>query len=40
MSQKERKKAVAACLRSERKDVFVGKKLDFSHFLGKENDKL
>ena len=36
MSQKERKKAVAACLRSERKDSFVEKKLTLSHFLGRE----
>ena len=36
MSQKDRKKTVAACLRSERKDVFVEKKLAFSHFLGEQ----
>ena len=36
MPQKDRKKTVAACLRSERKDVFVEKKLAFSHFLGEQ----
>ena len=40
MSQKERKKTVRACLRSERKDLFVEKKLSLSHFLGKQNVKL
>ena len=30
--QKDRKKTVAACLRSERKEVFVEKKLAFSRF--------
>ena len=34
MPQKDRKKTVAACLRSERKDIFIEKKLAFSHFLG------
>ena len=33
MSQKERKKAVGACLRSERKDIFADKKLTLSHSL-------
>ena len=33
MPQKERKKAVGACLRSERKDLHVEKKVTFSHFL-------
>lgn len=32
MSQKDRKKAVSACLRSKIKDIFVKKKLAFSHF--------
>ena len=40
MSQKERKKTVRACFRSERKDLFVEKKLSLSHFLGKQNVKL
>ena len=35
MSKKERKKAVGACLHTERKDIFVEKKLALSHFLGK-----
>ena len=34
MLQKDKKKAVAACIRSDRKDIFVGKKIAFSHFLG------
>ena len=37
MSQKGRKKAVAACLRSERKDIFVDKILTLSHFLENED---
>ena len=32
MTQKERKKPVDACLRSERKDLYVEKKVAFSHF--------
>ena len=36
MPQKERKKAVDACLRSERKGVHVEKKLAFSHYLGEK----
>ena len=32
VSQKERKKAVGACLRSEQKDLHVEKKLALSHF--------
>ena len=36
MPQKDKKKAAAACVRSDRKDVFVEKKLTFSLFLGKE----
>ena len=35
MSQKERKKPVGVCLGTERKDIFVEKKLALSHFLGK-----
>ena len=35
MSQKGKKKAVCACLRSERKDIFVEKILTLSHFLEK-----
>ena len=34
MSQKDKKKAVATCIKSDRKDIFVEKKLAFSHFLG------
>ena len=34
--QKDWKKAVATCLISERKDIFVEKKLVFSHFLGEQ----
>ena len=38
LPQKDRKKTVAACLRSERKQVFVEKKiLAFSHFLAEQN---
>ena len=36
ISQKGRKKTVATCLISERKDIFVEKKLVFSHFLGEQ----
>ena len=36
MPQNNRKKTVAACWRSERKDVFIDKKLAFSHFLGEQ----
>ena len=36
MPQKERKKAVGACLRSERKGLHVEKKLAFSHYLGEK----
>ena len=36
MSQKGKKKAVAACIRSDRKDIFVEKKLAFSHILGEQ----
>ena len=32
----EKKKAVFACLRSERNDLFVEKKLTLSHFLEKQ----
>ena len=32
MSQKDRKKAVGVCLRSEGKNTFVNKKLTLSHF--------
>ena len=32
MPQKDKKKTVAACVRTERKDIFVEKKLAFSHF--------
>ena len=35
MFQKERKRAIGASLRSERKDIFVGKKLSLSHCLDK-----
>ena len=34
MPQKNKKKAVATYIRSDRKDIFVEKKLAFSHFLG------
>lgn len=30
--RKDKEKAVAACIRSDRKDISVGKKLAFSHF--------
>ena len=36
MPQKDRKKTVAVSLRSERKDIFVEKRLAFSHFLGEQ----
>ena len=36
MLQKDKKKAVAACIRSDRKDIFVEKKLAFTHFLGEQ----
>ena len=39
MSQKDRKKAVCACMRSEEKDIFVNKKLTLSHF-SEDKDKL
>ena len=32
MPQKDKKKAFAACISSDRKDIFVEKKLAFSHF--------
>ena len=32
MPQKDKKKAAAACIRSDRKDIFVEKKLVFSQF--------
>ena len=35
MPQKERKRAICASLRTERKYFFVEKKLSLSHFLGK-----
>lgn len=35
MSQKDWEKAVSACLRSERKDIYVDKELALSHFLEK-----
>ena len=35
MSHKEQKRAIVACLLSERKGIFVGKKLSISHFLDK-----
>ena len=37
MSQKDKKKAVTTCIRSDRKGIFVGKKLVFSNFLGEQN---
>ena len=36
MPQKDKKKVIAACIRSDRKDIFVEKKLAFSHFLGEQ----
>ena len=36
MPQKGNKKAVATCIKSDRKDIFVEKKLAFSHFLGEQ----
>ena len=38
MPQKEMKKALGACLRSERKDLFVEKKLLFDYFRGVGKD--
>ena len=32
MPQRDKKNAFAACIRSDRKDIFVEKKLTFSHF--------
>ena len=40
ISQKERKKVVSAYLRSDRKYIFIEKKLTLSHFLGKKDDEL
>ena len=48
MPQKDKKKAVATCVRSDRKEIFVEKKFVFhfrfsffifknSHFLGEQN---
>ena len=34
---KRSKKGRSACLQSERKDIFVDKKLSLSHFLGNKN---
>ena len=34
--RKDKEKAVAACIRSDGKDISVGKKLAFSHFLGEQ----
>ena len=36
MSEKNKKKSIGASLRSPRKDIFVEKKLAFSHFLGEQ----
>ena len=35
MSQKEKKRALGACFRSDRKDLYIEKKLALSHFLDK-----
>ena len=36
MPQKDKKKVIAACIRSDRKDIFVETKLAFSNFLGEQ----
>ena len=36
MPQKDKKKAVAACTKSDKKDIFVEKKIAFIHFLGEQ----
>ena len=36
MPEKDKKNAVSACIRSTRKDIFLEKKLAFSHFLGEQ----
>ena len=37
--RRKEKKAVVTCLRSNRKDIFVEKKLTLSHFLDEKDDE-